>query len=147
MVRLVPWLVCTGAVLAVGLCSAQEADGEVEKPGPLTVELPEYGGVVVDQTLSGLGRAFYVRFSEGWSQLAETESFALAVKERPSPRGGTEVQILSNDSVVLRQFLPRSHAAVINLATTLVERVHGTLKMQMLQAAAGEGGDLARHGY
>lgn len=142
-------VLCIGWVL-VATCSvspAQEAEPEGERTPALNGDLPEYGGVVVDQTISVLGRFFYVRFSEGWSQLSDTDSFALAIRERPSPRGGTEIQVISNDSVVVRQFLPRSYPAAGGLATAMVERVHGSLKQLLLQAVAGEGGDLARHGY
>jgi Curli assembly protein CsgE len=130
------------------VCRAQATtDADDDKPLLAAAEAPEYGGVVVDQTISGLGRQFYVKFSEGWHQLPETDLYALVVKERPSPRGGTEVQVLSNEQMLLRQFLPRSYVGVTSMGLASAERVLDALKQLAVQSALSSQNDLARHGY
>jgi Curli assembly protein CsgE len=126
--------------------AAVDADDD-NKPLSAAVQAPEYGGVVVDQTISGLGRQFYVKFSEGWHQLPDTDNYALVVKERPSPRGGTEIQVMSNDQMLMRQFLPRSHVAVTSMGLASAERVLDALKQLIVQAALSSQNDLAQHGY
>jgi curli production assembly/transport component CsgE len=107
---------------------------------------PEYGGVVVNQTLTGLGHYFYVNFSQSWSEKDDISDYVVAIKERPSPRGGTEVLIFSDDVAVFRSFLPRSYAQVDGLSEAAVAQVHSRLSQMRIQAALFINNDLAGSG-
>jgi curli production assembly/transport component CsgE len=134
--------------LVAGAAVAQEkADLEDSKPKEQVVDQnPEYGGVVIDQTLTGLGRYFYVKFSAAWSERGNADAYVLAIKELPSSRGGTDVVMYSNEVPVLRTVLPRSYTAVSSLSEAAVEQVYSFLEQQRIQAALFVDTDLAPRG-
>jgi curli production assembly/transport component CsgE len=127
---------CWGTALA----QAQGAsDMEGDKKAIRLDDAPEYGGVVVDQTLTAYGHYFYGKFSEGWREQSDADSYVLSVREKPSPRGGTEVLIYSNETVVFRAVLPRGFGYVANLSSMVVE--------SGLQAALFGDPDLAKSAF
>jgi len=107
----------------------------------------EYGGIVSAQTLTGLGHAFFVRFSEGWSQFDDVDDKVVLVKERPSPRGGTEMQVWISEDLLMKTPLPRNHASVLAASERAVEFVHQRLQETQLQALLFNDPDLAKSGY
>lgn len=126
--------------------SESKADQKEAAPTDQDDNRPEYGGVVVNQTLTGMGQFFYVSFFRAWSEKPDTDQFALAIKERPSPRGGTEVLVSSDDQPLFRSFLPRNYAAAGSMGLSAVEQVHGKLIQLRGQASLLTGGDLAKSG-
>ncbi len=147
-----PVYLCALVVLlafAWGIAQAQEkvdAKDDSSKSNSQEV-MPEYGGVVVDQTLTGLGRYFYVSFSQSWSEKEDIDSFVVAIKERPSQRGGTEVMISTDEVVVFRSFLPRSYSAVDDMIYTAVDAVYTKLTQMRVDAALFNSNELAKTGY
>ncbi len=146
---------CFGCCLVLAcLCGSAYAQEKAETSPKADVtaktspedDKPEYGGVVVNQTLTGLGHYFYVNFSQSWSEKDDINGYVVAIKERPSPRGGTEVLIFSDEVAVFRSFLPRSYAAVDGLSDAAVEQVYSKLSQMRIQAALFTNNDLASSG-
>lgn len=107
----------------------------------------EYGGIVSAQTLTGSGHAFFVRFSEGWSQFDDVDDKVVLVKERPSPRGGTEMQVWISEDLLMKTPLPRNHVSVLAASERAVEFVHQRVQETQLQALLFNDPDLAKSGY
>lgn len=134
---------------AAALARAQtglEADTPAQQSRRLD-DTPEYGGVVTSQALTGLGHFFHAKFTEGWNTQSDVDSYVLLVKERPSPRGGSEIQVLSGDQVVFRSYLPRSYAAVAALSESAVDISYRNVVQQNLQNLLFDDPDLARSAY
>lgn len=110
-------------------------------------DFPEYGGVVTNQALTSLGHYFHAKFTEGWNTQNDIDSYVLLVKERSSPRGGTEVLVISNDTVVFRAPLPRSYPAIAALSESAVETAHKNAVETGLQTMLFEDPDLARSAF
>jgi len=110
-------------------------------------DFPEYGGVVTNQTVTSLGHFFHAKFTEGWNTQSDIDSYVLLVKERTSPRGGTEVLVFSSDTLVFRAPLPRSYPAIEALSESAVETAHKNAVETGLQALLFDDPDLARSAF
>lgn len=134
---------------AASLACAQTAR-EAEPLAPQTRRLddaPEYGGVVTSQALTSLGHFFHAKFTESWNTQSDVDAYILLVRERPSPRGGSEIQVISSDRVVFRAFLPRSYAAVLALTESAVEIAHRNVVEMGLQMLLFGDPDQARAAF
>jgi curli production assembly/transport component CsgE len=123
------------------------------EPGPSALapqrlgDFPEYGGVVTNQAVTSLGHFFHAKFTEGWNTQSDIDAYVLLVKERPSPRGGTEILVYSGDALVFRAPLPRSYPAIAALSESAVETAHKNAVETGLQALLFDDPDLARSAY
>lgn len=149
------WRHCVGLGLAGvlacgpwGLALAQENTTAIESNAPSrsSAELVEYGGLVLAQVLTSLGQHFHTKFAEGWSTQRDAESYVLSVRERLSPKVGTEIQVWSADVIVFRAVLPRSYSAVAALSESAVEQVHNTVVQTSLQDLLFDDPDRVRSG-
>lgn len=68
----------------------------------------EFGGLVVDETISRPGHDFFELFFEKWQFPEGNKNSILTVSEKVMPRNGSMITILVNDAEVLvRQIPPR----------------------------------------
>jgi len=116
-----------------------QTGGNPEKPAPKpalpnTSALPEIGGVVTNQTLTPFGHWFHANFTQAWSAHVDIEGYQLVIKERMLPRGGSEVQIFSADTMVYRAVLPRNLVQIAALSEAAVDPTHQNAVEQGLQA-------------
>ena len=133
------------AVVTVWAHAQSGADVEaLAPPARRSDDAPEYGGVVTSQVITGLGHFFHAKFTEGWNIRSDVDAYILLVRERPSPRGGSEIQVLYNDQVVYRSYLPRGHAAVAALSESAVEVAYQNVVQANLQNLLFDDPDLAR---
>lgn len=102
---------CLAAVVA--LCApAQAAEhGAVE-------------GIVVNQTVTVAGQEFHAAFAASWADKPELPGYELAIRERPSARRGTTVEVEHRGRVVFRAILPPSRAQIGPLAGQAVDAVY-----------------------
>ena len=66
----------------------------------IMVEGPEIGGLVVDETVSKIGRDFYQVFYSAWQEPANVRSYTVRVQEQPAPGLGTRVVLLIDDEIL-----------------------------------------------
>ena len=67
-----------------------------------------FGGIVVDETFSVIGRDFYDTFYRRWEDPDDVASFTISIRERPQPRRSTRVTVAVEERVVFRsQLRPR----------------------------------------
>ena len=147
--------IAVAGVLAIGSGLAVPAGAQTPGPAP-AVEAPkvfkptdplEYGGIVNGQTLTNIGNYFHAKFTEAWSSQPNFDKYVLLVREKLSPRGGTEIQVIENDRLVYRNFLPRNYAAVLGLTEGAAESVQQVLVQSAVQNALFNDPDLAVSGY
>lgn len=97
MIRLAAWL-----LFATSLPAHAAADGK----GPQRTLQEPLDGVVLDQTVSAAGYAFYAAFCAFWHDKPLAEQFALAVRERASSRRGSQVVVEYAGRVLFQGALP-----------------------------------------
>lgn len=81
----------------------------------------EYGGIVSRQVTTSLGQLFHSKFVELWNTKEGFDKFNILVKERPYPRGGSEVLVISDDVILFRRGLPRDWRTILSMSAEAVE--------------------------
>jgi hypothetical protein len=81
----------------------------------------EYGGIVSRQVTTSLGQLFHSKFVELWNTKEGFDKFNILVKERPYPRGGSEVLVISGDAVLFRRGLPRDWRTILDMSAEAVD--------------------------
>ena len=111
-------------VLCLVLCSTASAGvihdrdastNPVRVPGEIALRdtrvLQEiYGGIVVDQTITVNGHAFYQRFVAAWRDNELSSRYAISVHEKPSARWGSQLWVAYAQQRVYQIFLPSVRA-------------------------------------
>ena len=143
-----------GAIACRWLClvlvfssQAQELESPLEDPRNTSELSSEYGGVVTRQVVTSMGQLFHAKFTELWQTKENFEKFNILVKERPYPRGGTEVQVLYADQVMFRRYLPRDVRALTKLSEDAAEAVYARASEFDIQRLLFSDEDLAPSGY
>jgi len=83
--------------------------------------LMEYGGVVSRQVITSFGQLFHSKFVELWNTKEGFDKFNILVKERPYSRGGSEVWVILDDTVLFRRGLPRDWRTLLNMSAEAVD--------------------------
>ena len=81
----------------------------------------EYGGIVSRQVITSFGQLFHSKFVELWNTKEGFDKFNILVKERPYPRGGSEVLVISDDAVLFRRGLPRDWRTLLSMSAEAVD--------------------------
>lgn len=69
-----------------------------------------FGGMVLDETRSKMGRNFYSIFYKHWEDPENVQNFTITVSEQPTPSRGTMIQIEIDNQLVFKNRLePRYH--------------------------------------
>jgi hypothetical protein len=109
--------------------------------------LMEYGGIVSRQVITSLGVLFHARFVELWSSKEGIDKFNIAIKERPYPRGGSEMLVISGDMVFFRRGLPRDWRTILSMSAEAVDIVLEKSKENELEGLLFRDPDLAKSGW
>lgn len=139
-------LLCFAAVL-FAQAQAQDLDKPLEDLRNSTEPSSEYGGVVTRQVLTSMGQLFHAKFTELWQTKENFEKFNILVKERPYPRGGTEIQVLYADQVMFRRYLPRDVRTLAKLSEDAADVVYDRASEFDIQRLLFTDEDLAPSGY
>ena len=68
-------------------------------------------GIVLDETRTQDGRAFYTAFQQIWQPPANSGYYSIQIRESPVPGRGTQVQVYVNDTIIYRaRLVPGPHA-------------------------------------
>jgi len=126
---------------------AQDFDKPIEDPVSTEEPAAEYGGLVTRQVLTSMGQLFHAKFTELWQTKENFEKFNILVKERPYPRGGTEIQVLYADQVMFRRYLPRDVRTLAKLSEDAADVVHTRASEFDIQKLLFSDEDLAPSGY
>lgn len=99
-------------------------------------------GVVVNRTVTVLGKEFYRYFSNVWRLSPQSNRYSISIHERPSARFGSEVWILYRQQRIFHTFLPPARPATKDLSEYAVEYVLESLARRELERFTAPDPDL-----
>ena len=105
------------ACLLLGLPTAGAAPADAEAGDPVE-------NILVNQTITVAGQAFHAAFAALWADLPAMPGVGLAIRERPSARRGTAVEVEHANRIVFSAVLPPARANIRPLAEQAVQVVH-----------------------
>jgi curli production assembly/transport component CsgE len=65
----------------------------------------ELRGLLLNQTRTFAGQAFYKAFVDSWLTLDSDNTYSLVITERPSARNGSQMIVKYADQIVYQQFI------------------------------------------
>lgn len=80
--------------------------------------------ILVNQTITVAGQAFHAAFAALWADLPALPGVGLAIRERPSARRGTAVEVEHANRIIFSAILPPARANIRPLAEQAVQVVH-----------------------
>src|SRR5690606_34849869 len=109
--------------------SANEEQGAIEdRSGDATRSVDRIfsdplGGVVVNRTVTVLGKDFYKYFATRWRQSDQSSRYSISIYERPSARFGSEIWVLYRQQRMFHTFLPPARDATRAISEVAVQQV------------------------
>ncbi|WKN42130.1 CsgE family curli-type amyloid fiber assembly protein [Tunicatimonas pelagia] len=76
----------------------------------------EINGLVVDETVTKVGRDFYELFYQQWNAPISTINYSLFIRERPMNGLGSQIAIYINETEIFAQAVQPRHEVVESLA-------------------------------
>lgn len=135
--------------IALSLCAASIAHGQtaLDATGSLTdsraLNREHFGGLVVGQTVTLAGRAFYDSFAAAWQELDEPGRFNVAISERPTARLGSQVFVDYGNRRLLQMFIPPNRALIPAIGAEAAAQVFQAILDYQVAQVFGDP-DLAR---
>jgi curli production assembly/transport component CsgE len=160
MSRLHVWLLSL-VLAAPPLClpaengdEGEEGGAEVEVPtrtqpnetGPVDEETIRHDGIsglIVDDTVTFVGREFYDAFAIAWLDYGLGDRYNLSIHELPTAASGSRVWVEYNRKTLFQVFLPPTRANIEATARTAAEQVARRFKTMELERALFTDPDLA----
>ena len=96
--------------------SAQLGDEQVIEKGAPRITDDGVNGIVVDQTITVIGRGFYQVFTNRWRDIKGSTDINITINERPNARTGSLITIKANRNIIYRRFLPPARANIVSAA-------------------------------
>ncbi len=84
----------------------------------------EMNGLVIDETITKIGRDFYELFYTRWEAPPSAMGYTLYIKEQPQPGRGTRISVLLNDTELISQALQAREELLLAVATHAIKRAH-----------------------
>lgn len=100
------------------------------------------GGVVVNRTVTVLGKDFYRYFSTYWRYSPESARYSISVHERPTARFGSEIWVLYRQQRMFHIFLPPARQATRGISEIAVEHVLENISRRELERITTRNPDL-----
>lgn len=104
----------------VPLAVAGQAESSARVAGAVR-KADQYAGMVTNQTVTVAGQDFYRYFVFEWHERGMDERFAIAIRERPSARWGTQISIEFAQRRIFQAQLPSSRAGIKALSEQAAE--------------------------
>ncbi len=70
------------------------------------------GGLVIDHTISALGRNFVYLFNQDWNPPASLGSYTVVIEEKPMPTLGTLIFVKVNGNYVFKRFIQPRYSTI-----------------------------------
>lgn len=93
----------------------------------------DISGLVIDNTVTFIGRDFYHYFSRYWSNQGLMENYNLTVREQPTARYGSRVGVEWNRRIVFQVFLPPTRANIEASAKAAAQSIAQRFKAMEVQ--------------
>lgn len=99
-------------------------------------------GVVVNRTVTVLGKDFYQYFSTRWRQNPESARYSISIHERPTARFGSEIWVQYRQQRMFHTFLPPARAATRSISEVAVQDVLENVSRRELERLTTHNPDL-----
>lgn len=110
----------------------QQKERGPQAPRPEDVDSGlEFGGMVIDETQSKIGRDFYDVFYRYWDAPRNAGDFVITISEQPMPSMGTMVNIEINDTKVYQSRLQPRYDYITQVGKNAVSVCYRWLSQQM----------------
>jgi curli production assembly/transport component CsgE len=83
-----------------------------------------YGGMVVNQTITVIGRDFYDYFVAAWREFPMTERYVISIHEWPSARWGSRIRVEYAQRPVFQAFLQPVRARIKEISEQAAEKTY-----------------------
>ncbi len=100
------------------------------------------GGVVVNRTVTVLGKDFYRYFASYWREHKEASKYTISIYERPTARFGSEVWVLYRQQRMFHIFLPPARQATREISQIAVQHVIENISQRELERMTTRNPDL-----
>ncbi|NLC37602.1 MAG: hypothetical protein GX772_14410 [Alcaligenaceae bacterium] len=100
------------------------------------------GGVVVNRTVTVLGKDFYRYFATYWSHYPEASQYSISIYERPTARFGSEIWVLYRQQRMFHAFLPPARQATRRISEIAVEQVLSNIAQREMERITTRNPDL-----
>jgi curli production assembly/transport component CsgE len=121
----------------------EEEDATEELTRQFRLGEPGLSGVIVDRTVTMMGKTFYRRFSQLVAESHIISNATLAIQERPDARWGSQVWVAENSRILFQATLPPRLSDIDRYAEAAVEQVEQLLVQRSIQQALEDDPDLA----
>lgn len=115
VVMLIIWLAI------VGMAADATSSESTSSSGGGVRDAEDYGGIVINQTVTVAGHDFYNYFVAAWRDRDLGDRYSVSIHERPSPRWGSQVWIEYAQRRVFQVSLPGGRAGIRLLGEQAVE--------------------------
>ena len=108
---------------------------------PATAEAGlEMNGLVIDETITKMGRDFYELFYARWEPPTSSLGYTLHIKELPQPGRGTRISVLLNETELLRQAIQSREELLLAVANRAIQLAYYHIQhhQQMAQQLENE---------
>jgi curli production assembly/transport component CsgE len=124
-------------VLLAALCGSASAQLSRENEQPIErrglADLA--GGLVLDATVTVLGREFFSAYADAWRDLDSGQRYSVTIHEVPTARFGSTIRVQSRGSVVYQALLRPSRQAARELAPRVAADIfNGLIRAEAEQA-------------
>lgn len=104
----------------------------------------EIDGLIVDETITKMGRDFYDVFHRQWEAPPMASNFTIQIKEFPARGMGALIQVTVNDQTILEQQLQPRYDIIEEIATYAAGHAYEFLVQDQLQRQLEAEGKKAR---
>nr|WKN34042.1 curli production assembly/transport protein CsgE [Tunicatimonas sp. TK19036] len=81
----------------------------------------EMNGLVIDETITKIGRDFYDLFYTHWDAPNSQVDYTLFIKEQPQPGRGTRISVLLNETELMSQMIQPRQELLLAVASQAVQ--------------------------
>lgn len=128
-------------ILVMILCTINYLQVSAQPPDSVIVESNlEINGLIIDETMTKLGRDFYELFYSKWQAPPSSQDYTLYIKEQLQPGRATRITVMLNENVLMNQMLQPRREVLLALASKAVQIVQYQLfnYEKMIQALESE---------
>ncbi|TPE44394.1 CsgE family curli-type amyloid fiber assembly protein [Pontibacter mangrovi] len=104
----------------------------------------EVDGLIVDETITKIGRDFYDVFHRQWEAPPSAKNFTILIKERPTRGNGALIQVALNDELLFEQQLQPRYDVIEEVATYVASGLYEYLVRNQLQQQLEAEGNKSR---
>lgn len=100
------------------------------------------GGVIVNRTVTVLGKDFYQHFATLWRQQPDATRYSISIHERPTARFGSEIWVQYRQQRMFHTFLPPARSATREISEVAVQHVMKNISQRELERLTTRNPDL-----